>query len=342
MSIKPGTKVQTLARIKRPKAGNGLLPNNNYINLGSNEAAFGKYINYPQTYPLYEVLAAHFGVNIENITLTRGAEEGIALVYNPYAEPEDKTVKISPTFGMIEVFEQINQTTRVELNYNPDLSVPLKELRTAVQEKPKICYLANPNNITGSMLTWNQLLDFLHEISNLETLFILDITYLPYTDEYLKIKEILDFRQLPNLIVVVSFSKIHGIAGLRSGCVIASPGIINLLRKTQPMQEINTVAVNETITAVSDRTIAEQNILNARKWKEKFSKKFPDIYIQSEANFILLRTPLSVKIYNALLKNRIITRYQFDHPIMKDMLRISVGTPIIMEQVLRIVKEILC
>ena len=338
--MRNGNKEKALACIQRPRVEENRYSGDDYINLASNEAAFGSYKHYPYTFPLYKILSGYFGIDISNITLTRGAEEAISLVYETYADAGDKTIKISPTFGMVEVFEKIHQTCEIDLSYNRDLSVPLDRLRSELHQNPRICYLANPNNITGSMLNWDDLVSLLDDIN--DTFFILDITYLPYTEEYKNIKELFDFKRFPTLILTVSFSKVYGLAGVRSGCAIASPEIINMLRKTQPMQEINVVAINETIKALKYPDIAHRNISNSSKWKNIFAHEFPDAYIPSKANFILLKTHLASDIFNRLLENKIVTRMEFNHPIMKNIIRISIGTPGIMERVLKIVKKVLC
>lgn len=337
-----GSKLEALSRIRRPSIGEIFQETQGLIDLATNEAAFGQYRHYPSPFPLHQMVAREFQVAVESLTLTRGAEEAIALVYAAYAEPGDRTVKISPTFGMVEVYERMYRTQTVELSYERDLSVPLDELRAVLGQRPRICYLANPNNITGSMLSHQQLVSLLEHCRDLETYLILDVAYLSYASGYDHVRDLLNFARYPRLVVAVSFSKDYGLAGIRSGCAIAAPAVIEMLRKTQPMHEISSAAVEATVEAIQDGSVRRANLANAHRWKEVFRRELPEIYVPSEANFILLRTSAAAKLHQKLLAEGIRTRREFGHPVMEGMVRITIGPPPIMERVLKAAREVLC
>jgi histidinol-phosphate aminotransferase len=312
------------------------------IDLATNEAAFGAHRHYPRTFGLHLAVARELGVPADALTLTRGAEEAIALVYAAFAEAGDRTVKVAPTFGMVEVYERMHRAVPVDLSYRPDLSVPVEELLAALRSRARICYLANPNNMTGTMLSRSDLVAVLEAAREGGVYFVLDITYLAYASPYDSIRDLLDFARWPRLIVAVSFSKDHGLAGVRSGCALAAPAVIERLRKTQPMHELAAPAVEATLAALADPTVKRANIENAWRWRETFARALPDAVLPSEANFVLLRTARASALHAMLLRAGIRTRNVFDHPVMADIVRISIGPPAVMERVLDIARSVLC
>jgi len=157
--------------------------------------------------------------------------------------------------------------------------------------------------------------------------------YFRYYNERDKDKYIKLFK---DVMIVDSLSKSHGLAGLRSGIVIAEKEIINILRKHKPMQEVCSITVNESIKTLNSK-IDIKNIKHCNRWKSIFNKKFKNNYIYTWTNFILLKDYSNY--YDKLYENKILTRNEFDHQCMDGILRITIGTNKIMRKVLKILKD---
>ena len=299
--------------------------------LSNNQAAYGRYKKYPYTYPLYEAFANEWDTDINNILITRGAEEGLKIVYEKYVTPGSTVLRPAPTFGMVEVFEQMNEAKVVTINYGSDDTWLDK-----ITKEVSLIYIALPDNPTGIMMNNDLLYSIISKADSFDIKVLLDLTYYTY---YLYTHPNTEFGwlfELNNVIVVDSLSKSHGLAGLRIGCVRANREIIDELKMFRPMDEVNSLAVTEGIKAL-ESNIAEKNSKHAEKWKTIFKKKFPNEYEHTHTNFIILRFENNKHIYyyKKLYKKNILTRIKFYHEYMDSVLRIGIGSNKVMRKVLK-------
>jgi len=317
--------ITRITRVKR---------NNDIIDLSTNEAAYGKYKKYPDTVLLKEKIADKKQVSVENILLTRGSEEGISFIFNKFLKEGDKIIRPEPTFGMLEVYENISKVKVDKINYNKSLKV---NILNSLSEKHKLLYIANPDNPTGKYNTEINLI--LQRCKELNIKVILDIVYLSYSF----VKDLNYERNLieeyDNLFIVNSFSKVHGLAGIRSGYILSNKDNIKKLEILSPMQEVNSVAVKETIEAIQNENIFYKNIKNANKWKKHFQKYFSEYYIETETNFMLFKTDKSEEIYKSLMDKKIKVKILSGHPSIEGLLRITIGNDIVMKTIFKIMLE---
>ncbi len=309
--------------IKRPKIKRW--EEKNFINLSNNQAAYGKYKKYPYTYPLYEAFAKKWNTNIDNILITRGAEEGLRIIYDRYVTPDSIVLRPDPTFGMVEVFEQMNEAKVITISYdNQNIEYSWLKIIEKYKSKISLIYIAHPDNPTILKAIVSRAKKYKIKV-------LLDLTYYSYMTIKSTIPE--------DVIIVDSLSKSHGLAGLRVGCINANKKIINELRTHRPMDEVNDLAVIEGVKAINS-SIANKNKKHAIKWHNIFMKKFPDNYEITYTNFIILRFNDNKHIYyyNKLYENKILTRIKFDHPYMDGVLRVSIGSNKVMKKILRVLK----
>jgi len=311
-----------------------------YINLSSNEAAYGAYLYYPNSYPVYEKLAEVKGVHVDNLLLTRGAEGGIKTVFECFLKKGDKIIRQEPTFGMLEVFENNYGIKATKILYD---NTRKNNLADNIKRSHKLLYFSNPDNPTG--LYEDNIYSFLEKSKKLNIIVLLDIVYMPYAypKELFNSYEKRLIKQYDNLIIVNSFSKAHGLAGLRVGYLMADKKLIRLLREHRPINELNSVAIDETLKVLSDPTIYNNNISNVLKWKHVFKKAFSNRYIDTDTNFFFLKGDCE-EIINwnmELIKNKILTRVYTEKGPMMDTLRISIGEEEAMIKVLSILKRII-
>lgn len=335
-------KVEFLNTIKRPAIG----PRNKVkYNLSNNEAVYGKYKHYPDTWPLYMAFADEWSCETNCVLPTRGAEEALKLIYSVYAEAGTKVLRADPVFGMIEHYEELNRVEAIKIDYfDMMLCVDHRKYIKAINDYQKelsLVYLALPDNPTGDLMSPDDVESIVKTAGFFNIPVVLDCTYIRYnnTSNY---NFLFDLRY-PNVIIVDSLSKSYGLAGLRVGAVIANPDIIIPIRNLRPMEEVNSLAVKEGVKALKSN-IAEKNRRHVNKWKIKFHNTLNDVYceyISSQGNFMVLRyeDDKHIYFYHKLRAHGIETRTDFNHPAMKNVLRISIGNNRVMRKVLRLLKE---
>jgi len=339
--MKLGSKVEFLKTIERPEIESWKEKEKGFTILSNNQAPFGKYRDYPYTWPLYKAWANNWQMDTENILLTRGAEEGIKLVYDVFAEGRSTIIRPEPTFGMTEVYEQLNNVNVIKLNYNKNFHISIYDWVVAIEKNKttlSMIYLAIPDNPTGGMITFNDLYTLVNKCKEYNVIVLLDLTYYQYynfDNPHNRFGEIFD--TLDNIIIVDSLSKSHGLAGIRSGAIIASKENIILLSKHRPMEEVNSITVKESIKTMKSK-IDYKNYKYCKKWKKRFKKIFPNEYIHTDTNFILLRTNKHIYYYNNLYNNKILTRIDFNNDCMKNIIRIGIGNNKTMKKILRIME----
>lgn len=310
------------------------------IDLSRNEPAYGKYKDYPDDLLLTETLAKVKGVEEENIIPVRGAEEGIRLVFETFLSKRDRVIRPEPTYGMLDVFEQMRQARTDKVLYNKFYMKD--ELEKVMSKKHDILYLANPDNPTGTFIEDIDTLIWNADLYNI--IVVLDLVYIYYAigiDEMKTYeKRLLDSHD--NLIIVNSFSKSHGLAGLRSGYIMGSSKLIYQIKERVPSNQMNSIAIKETINSLTDTTVLQKNIDNVNKWKGKFYSEFK--YCRTtNTNFIILRIDegeLRRKCIVELSKQNIRIR-EYNEGLLRNSIRISIGSDDIMKKVFKSLKGVL-
>jgi len=268
----------------------------------------------------------------ENLLAGAGADELIDLLMRVLLEPGDSILSCPPTFGMYSFDGELNAAPVIEVQRHPDFSLDLDAICKAVDvHQPKILFIATPNNPDGSLLdkkTIDQLLD-------LPLLVVLDEAYIEFAGEKLG-TGLSRIREVPlreNLVVLRTFSKWAGLAGLRVGYGAFPSWLMPTLWKSKQPYNVNVAGsiaaqvslehVNELRTVV-EQLIAERTRLFAALQEIPYLKIYP-----TRSNFILCQ----VQGRDALgLKRRLAEQYgifirYFNKPGLRDHIRISVGRP---------------
>lgn len=303
------------------------------VDLSNNQSPFGKYKEYPKLYRAYEKVSKYLNVSKSSLLLTRGCEEAIKFSTEALLDRDVNFVRPYPTFGMLEVFEQLNDCEPNLSEYKQNLCLNLDDFLSRIRSN-SVVYIANPDNPTGSVLDQTQMDVIINKVMSTKSLLIYDETYDMFSNVNPKLP-IVD-----NVIRVGSFSKSHGLAGLRIGYLISSLSNIKLLSKLSPIDEINSVGAKELEKIQINNRNAVKNYNQVRKWRDIFAREFPEYVIYTNTNFINLKFERSTakKLYHYLLSLRIKTRY-YEHPrCMDGVLRITIGRNRVMKKILRLIK----
>jgi histidinol-phosphate aminotransferase len=269
-------------------------------------------------------LQQYTGVNMKHIVAGAGSDQLIDLIMRLFLEPGDEVINCIPTFAMFHFFIKLCSGTPVEVHRDQDFNVDVAAVKKAITRKTKMILLATPNNPTGTMMPREDILKVLD--TGLPV--VVDEAYYEFTGETMAPM----VSRYNNLMVLRTFSKWAGLAGLRIGYGLFPVKIADYLLRIKEPYCVNVaalVAVRESLEDLDylmsnvKTIIAERERLFSRLKEIKWIKPYP-----SRANFILCSVLKGgAKELQQKLEDRgILVRY-FDQPLLKDCIRISVGRP---------------
>ena len=310
--------------------------------LDANENPYNNpYNRYPDPLQrdLKEMLAPIKKVKPENIFLGNGSDEAIDLVYRAFCEPDvDNVVAIDPTYGMYKVCADVNNVDYRNVLLNADYQFSADDLLASADEKTKLIFLCSPNNPTGNDLLRSEIEKVL---TTFDGLVILDEAYNDFSDRPSFLSEL---DKYPNLIVLQTFSKAMGSAGIRLGMAFASTEIIDILNKIKYPYNVNELTQKQAIEVLQNYSQVEawvKTLIEERAYLEKVFAALPcteNIY-PSDANFFLAKVSDAKAIYNYLVAKGIIVRNRSSIALCKDCLRVTVGTREENDQLIEALKQ---
>ena len=264
----------------------------------------------------------------ERIFLGNGSDEAIDLVFRAFCEPgKDNVVAIDPTYGMYQVCAGVNDVEYRKVLLNPEFQFSAEELLAATDEHTKLVFLCSPNNPTGNDLLRSEIEKVLKEF---EGLVVLDEAYNDFSAAPSFLSEL---DKYPNLIVLQTFSKAWGCAGIRLGMAFASEEIIGILSKIKYPYNVNQLTQQQAIAMLHKYDEIERWIETLKEERGVLGEQFGELpcvveVFPSDANFFLARVTDAVKIYNYLVGEGIIVRNRHSVSLCGNCLRVTVGTPI--------------
>lgn len=310
---------------------------NPYGPLPAVREALGR-MDFPHIYPdpesraLRNALEKFTGVPTEYLLAGSGADELLDLIMRVFLDPDDCILSCPPTFGMYSFDAELNAARVIEVSRNSDFSLDLDAIRKAVEAyRPKLFFITSPNNPDGSVIPP----EVMNELLSFPTLIVLDEAYIEFAGENLgaNLSRIKEVPTRENLIVLRTFSKWAGLAGLRVGYGAFPLWLMPTLWKSKQPYNINVAASiaaqvslenTEQLKKVVQLLKTERERLLGELGKIPFLKTYP-----TESNFILCQVidkdalELKTKLAN---EHGIFIRY-FNKPGLKDHVRISVGRP---------------
>ncbi len=298
--------------------------------LDANENPFNEPFNrYPD--PLQrkvkEKIAAIKGCESSQIFLGNGSDEPIDLLFRAFCDPgQDNIVTIDPTYGMYQVSADINDVEVRKVKLNPDYSFSADALLAQADDKTKLIFICSPNNPTGNLLSKSETIKLLQRFSGLV---IVDEAYIDFAPGASLLAEL---NQYENLVILQTFSKAWGMAGIRLGMAFASPAIIQLFNKIKYPYNINMLTQQKALELIeqeADKNQWVELLINERVQLAENLKDFPFVekIFPSDANFLLVKMHDARGIYDFLVENGIIVRDRSKVVLCDDSLRITVGKP---------------
>ena len=310
--------------------------------LDANENPYNEpYNRYPD--PLQqavkEKLAAIKGVKPENIFLGVGSDEGIDLAYRIFCRPGiDNVVAMAPSYGMYEVCADINDIEYRKVSLNDRFEFNPTDLLNACDENTKLIWICSPNNPTGNAIPLDTIKDVAKKFNGIV---MVDEAYIDFSDKGSMLTYI---NKIPNIIVLQTFSKAWGRAGLRLGVAYATPEIIDYYNKVKYPYNVNTITQQMALEALQqpeEVTTWVNELLENRKHLAlalESADCIKHIY-PSDANFLLVKVDNPDELYTYLCNKGIIVRNRNKVEKCAGCLRITIGTKNENDQLLKAIKD---
>jgi len=284
---------------------------------------------YPESgcYYLRNELASHLGVAPENLLFGNGSDEIVALMTFAFLEPHNNIVCSERTFVRYEMGAATMgaETRRVPMqNWHHDVDA----LATAVDDNTRFLFIANPENPVGSTIGRAAVRRLLESVPS-QVIVVVDEAYYEFARDWEEYPDTISWlKDFPNLVVLRTFSKAYGLAGIRLGYGMANPAIWDAVERVRPPFNVNRLAQAGALAALKDAEHLKRTVEGNAAGLQQLYSAFDGLgleYVPSRANFVLvnMKRP-ALPVYESLLQRGVIVRpmgfYQ-----LPEHLRISVG-----------------
>jgi histidinol-phosphate aminotransferase len=335
-------------------AGDLGIPQEQLIKLDANENSFGalpevsealKRLQTMHIYPDPEsrhvraLIAEYHQISEQTIVLGAGADELIDLIMRLVIEPGEKIINCPPTFGMYNFDADLNQAKVINVSRHSDFSLDVDALEEAIQEhNPKLIFLANPNNPDGNLIPT----EIIKALLAHPLLVILDEAYINFSE--IEDDWINKVTEYDNLIVLRTFSKWAGLAGLRVGYGVFPENFVSALMKAKQPYNVSLAAQEAARVSLLNKEQLNKYTAQIINERQRLLKKLSAIPwlnpYPSAANFILCKVieKNAQNVKNRLREKGILIRH-FNKPGLDDHIRISVGKPEHTNQLINILKQ---
>jgi histidinol-phosphate aminotransferase len=291
---------------------------------------------YPEVLKGTAKLARYFGVAPEELLLTNGGDDALRVFFDAFVDAGTHILICEPTFPMYRYYAEIYGAHIDVCRYDEGMRFPLQNVLKALRKRPRVFFLANPNNPTGTLVPLPELRRILEAAPR--TAIVFDEAYA----EFSGLTTIPWIRRYPNLFAARTFSKAAGLASLRLGAIIAGKDSLGLVRRAMPPYPINLAALVAAVAAVRDEKSLRahvRGILATRAWLGEQLEQLGVTVYPSAGNFLLANFgPGGPALFAKLEKRRILLRER-TKAIGPGFVRIGIGTRAEMETLLREIRR---
>ena len=312
--------------------------------LDANENPFNEpYNRYPDPLQinLKEKISLLKNVPSNRIFLGNGSDEPIDLLFRAFCEPgTDNVISIDPTYGMYQVAADINHVEVKKVSLSEDYQLDAQKLLSYVDENTKLIFLCSPNNPTGNSFDQEDMLEI---FQNFKGIVVLDEAYIDFAPGKSLLPRINEF---PNLIILQTFSKAWGMAGIRLGMAFAAPEIVAVLNKIKYPYNLNILTQQKALELLDNQKQVDEWVTLLSDERKKMIEElavFPFVQkiFPTDANFVLVKMYDAHGIYQYLTERGIIVRDRSKIHLCEESLRITIGSPAENKQLIKALKELL-
>ena len=298
-----------------------------YLDANENpyNAPYNRYPD-PLQWKVKERIAKVKGVRKEQIMLGNGSDEPIDLICRIFCEPkEDNIVAIAPTYGMYGVCADVNNVEYRSVTLDDGFRLNAEKLLKATDKNTKVVFLCSPNNPSGNSLEEKEVEKVLVGFDGIT---VIDEAYIDFSSKESWIKRLDEFK---NLIILHTFSKAWGLAGVRCGMAFASEEIIGYFNKIKYPYNINILTQEKVYEALENENQKKEWVRQILEERERVIEELNKLSCvektyDTDANFVLTKTTDAKGIYDKLVESGIIVRNRNTVTLCGGCLRITIGT----------------
>lgn len=300
------------------------------ILLDANENPFNNEMNRypdPMQKKVKKRLAEAKGVSAQQIYLGNGSDEVLNQLMIAFCTPgKDEAIILPPTFGMYQVCADINGVKTIEVPLTKEFQLDVPAILAEQNERTKMIFIPSPNNPTGNCFA---IADIQLLLEKFEGIVVVDEAYVEFAEDQSILPQLSNHD---NLLVVQTFSKAQGLAGVRLGMCFGDPLIIDLMNKVKAPYNINVLSQEAVIKRLDEQGLVQQQVHQIRLEKARLIEEIINLsFIKkiypSNANFFLVKVDSSAKRYQQLIDRAIVVRNPSKNLNCANTLRITVGTP---------------
>lgn len=302
--------------------------------LDANENPYGsviseKYNRYPDPhqYEIKKKLGKLKHISPTNIFIGNGSDEAIDLLIKAFCEPKkDAILLLPPTYGMYQVCADIQEVKTIYAPLTPEFEIDKDAIAKAITAKTKMIWICSPNNPSGNLVSTQLIEELLTEYPS--KIIVIDEAYIDFTQQKSFIESLGKFK---NLVIIQTFSKAWGMAGLRVGVCYAAEEIIAVLDKIKYPYNLNAFTQKKVLKALQHEDKKNkfvEKIIKNRIWLENKLTKLPNVtkIFPSDSNQLLVRFEDASAVFEYLLTKKVIVRDRTKVLLCDGCIRISVGT----------------
>jgi len=279
---------------------------------------------------LRQKLAAYHDVSMDNLVVGAGSTEIIKMLLTVFLKPGETVLSSEKTFPMYKIIatELAGKKAYIDVPMDAALRFDLAAIRSRIDERTKVIFLTNPNNPTGTMHPRKPILDFIAAVPA-EKIVVLDNAYQEYVDDLDDYADCLnEVKRRKNLIVLRTFSKVYGLAGLRVGYALAHEETSGFLNRVKPPFNVTRVAQRAAIASLESDDFKIRSARLNRENKAELQRQLEKLglrVIPSQTNFLLFFPAQDVnQLNNRLLREGVIVRPMAGFGV-PDAIRVTVG-----------------
>ncbi len=324
---------ENILRLKPYSSARSEFNGNAEVFLDANENAFGSpagggHNRYPD--PLQTDLKARAAVFLRvppsQIFVGNGSDEAIDLMFRVFCEPGvDEAIICPPTYGMYKVSAEINDVAVKEVSLDEGFQLDVRAILDGIASRTKLIFVCSPNNPTGNLMDEDAILKI---ASSFRGMVVVDEAYINFAHRPSMVEKL---DAAPNIVVLQTFSKAWGMAGLRVGLAIANERVVSLMNRVKPPYNVSGVAQRLVLEALEKCDPVDEWIAEMWKERDRLVKELEALHVvrkiyPTDANFVLAKFSDSNAIYGHLVDRGIVVRDRSGVELCEGCLRITVGT----------------
>ena len=264
----------------------------------------------------------------QEIGIFNGADAAINAIFNSFGDRDEIFLTTDPTFGYYSPCSEIQGMKKITCTYEGEnFLFPIKKFEEKIiKYKPKLIFICNPNNPTGTVLSGQKIIKFAN--LNKNSLIVVDELYEKFNGDSLL--PLIDFEKVKNIVIIQSLSKTAGLAGLRIGFAFGHKNIIQHINKVTGPYDVNSFAVTAALAALNDKSYMDNYVSEVKKARILIKEKFNSTKIRKHfggGNYFLIWPNKNPKLLTVQMREKgILIREMKNKKDIEDSIRVSIGT----------------